>query len=152
MFVCLFLGELNRVPHPSCPRASTEQRTERDTQGWEDRLVHRVKESLYCEPWCLHITRYSQGKSQPCGYLHSEQADSYSTHTEVGWYLRTFRMVYCGDGSNWKSYLLQLMHSQSILDFSRWTSEAQRHWKQWLTLWTCLCRDGKAADQGPYTF
>lgn len=57
---------------------------------------------LYCDTLCSNTTCDSQVKSNSVRYLHSERTDSYSLHTEFGWNVRCFGMVYTGN-SNLKS-------------------------------------------------
>lgn len=72
---------------------------QKDTQGWKDWLVHRAWECLYREPWCWNATRYSRG-NEPSRQIFTQWTGSTPIlHTEFGWYLRTFGMVYCGDCS-----------------------------------------------------
>lgn len=74
-----------------------------------DRKTHKAEKTGLCTERgsvCIanlgveNATRYSRGTSRPVGYVHSERAPTPTLHTEFGWYLRTFGMVYYGDSSN----------------------------------------------------
>lgn len=77
-----------------------------------DRKTHKVEKtglctgrgSVYIANLGVEMPRATRNES-PCRIFTQWMGPTPTLHTEFGWYLRTFGMVYYGDSSNYKKYI-----------------------------------------------
>lgn len=93
-----------------CPCVSTEQWTERHTRL---KRLACAQSAGVAGLWTLVLKRYAliakKRVNESSRLIFTQWTGSTpSLHTEFGWYLRTFGMVYCGDSSSYKKVYLLL--------------------------------------------